>query len=441
MSEEFAVAVTWLEGPQGDPLEQSTFGEITITVSGEVATTVEDLFARSVRPGVRGGAYELAVWFAENWWRLRWEPETKAIDWRLSHVVAAVGGGVAWPDITFASDGVHVLVHARDTSFGKGAPVRYLRAVDANIRAPTFEAGIGEFIELVLARLSSLRVAEADLNACWKRTVAERQDPLCSADRRLEALLGFDPDEAPDELVAALQADSVVAGRGAVDEIAAAAKARASETLRDAMDRARSSDVRIRVQSVDDIVAQFRAPPVDLPWQRARSAARLVRSVWGIDPGPVPDVKLSDVLSVPASVFTRILPNPLALAVGLRTNHGTNDLSVVMRSRVPAGRRFELMRLVGDHIAAADDDRLLPVTAASTDRQKFQRAFAQEFLIPFEELSERLGRPRQGEADIEDDDIEEIAKQYEVSPLVIRTVLVNRGLLPREVLVNAGARE
>ena len=71
--------------------------------------------------------------------------------------------------------------------------------------------------------------------------------------RRLEALLGFDPDEAPDGLIASLRAATPEAGHDAVDEITAAAKAGASDTLRDLLDRTRNSANFIRVGSVTKI--------------------------------------------------------------------------------------------------------------------------------------------------------------------------------------------
>jgi len=46
--------------------------------------------------------------------------------------------------------------------------------------------------------------------------------------------------------------------------------------------------------------------------------------------------------------------------------------------------------LVGDHLYAHAADRVLPATDAGTARQKFQRAFAQALLCPFDTLRERL---------------------------------------------------
>lgn len=436
MTEELKIEVGWFEGADGDPVDQSTFAQIEISAAQQVATELEDLFARTVRSGLRAPAYDLALWFAENWWRLRWEPEANTDDWRLSHVLAAVGGGVAWPDVTFASDGVHVLVEGRKTSAGRGAPIRYIRDVYVQITAAAFEAGVDEFVERVLARLSSVNISESDLALLWRHLLVERRDQEIGARRRLEALLGFDPDEAPDHLIVSLQADASKAGHGAVDEVAAATKERSSETVREVLERTRTSGVPIRVESATAILRQYsgQSSPTQLPWQRATMAARLTREVWGVGEGPVSNDTLSNILSVQKNFLGYTPSNGLPVAAGLRTNHGGDDVNVLMQAKVQTGRRFEILRLVADHIGAPAEDRLLPVTAAKTDRQKFQRAFAQEFLLPFNELYERLEQPRPGEDDISDDDIDDIAEEYDVSPLLIRTVLVNTGYLLREVL-------
>ena len=437
MSDEFHIEADWLDGSQQDPVERFTFAQIVMNSADQILTELEDLFSRSIRPGVRASAYDLAYWFMENWWRLRWEPEARTVDWRLSHVVAAVGGGVAWPNISFTSDGVHVLIETKSTSDERGAPIRYLRDVDVQISAAAFEAGIDEFVQRVLARLSSVDVNKTDMGLLWQQLLTERGDQQIGARRRLEALLGFDPDEAPNNLIASLQETSNEAGYDAVDEIAAAAKARASETLRDILERTRKSGISIRVESSTNILSRYsgKSSPTGLPWQRAKMAAKLTRDMWGVGQGPISNKTLSELLGVPESFLGYTPSNGLTVAAGLRTNHGADDVKVVMRARVQIGRRFEIMRLAADHILAPPDDRLLPVTTAKTDRQKYQRAFAQEFLLPFDELYERLDRPRPSEDDISDDKIDDVAQEYDVSPLLVRTVLVNRGFLSREVLI------
>jgi len=439
MSEDFKIELEWLESSDREPVEKCTFAQIQINAAQQVATELEDLFAKTVRHGVRASAYDLALWFAENWWRLRWEPQERSVDWRLSHVMAAIGGGVAWPDLSFASDGLHVLVEGRKTSGELGAPVRYLRDLDIQVSAGPFEAGVDDFVQRVLARLAAVNFGATDLGRLWEQLLAERQDQQIGAHRRLEALLGFDPDEAPDPLITSLQARTNEAGHGAIEEIAAAAKVRSPEMLGDILESARRSGVAMRVAGVSNILHQYleQRPQAELPWQRARRAAMLARDIWGVREGLVSNEKLSELFGVPQDFLEYNPANGLRLAAGLRTDQADEVVNVVIRAKVQPGRRFELMRLVADHIAAPHDDRLLPATAAKTDRQKFQRGFAQEFLLPFDELYRLLGEPRPGESEISDSDIEDVAEEYDVSPLLVRTVLVNKGFLPRDLLIAA----
>jgi hypothetical protein len=330
----------------------------------------------------------------------------------------------------------NVLVESRRTSGKQGAPVRYLGSPAVQITAEGFEAGLDEFVESVLARLSSLKVLKTDLASLWKEVRRERADEDIYAPRQLEALLGFDAGEAPERLLQGLLDSMKKAGCKAVNEIAAASKGNAARLVQEALESAQGSDVTIRLTSIPRVQTLFRrqADMNALPWQRAELAARLARDVWGVRKGPVPNEVLSNLLELAKDRLEAGPVAALGIAAGLRRNHGDGAVSIVQRAKAPAGRRFEIMRLVGDHIVAPDDDHLLPITAAKTDRQKFQRAFAVEFLLPFDELCEQLGEPTFSEREIRDDEIEDVAAQYQVSPLMVRTSLVNRGVLPRESL-------
>ncbi|MGH6918345.1 MAG: hypothetical protein ACREJ0_11665 [Geminicoccaceae bacterium] len=439
MTHDLRIETEWLDAADDDPIERSTFAEICVSTDGQSVTELEDLIARTTRTGVRGSAYRLAYWIAENWWRLRWEPEANFTEWRLSHVMAAVGGGYAWPDIRFASDGLHVLVEARRTSGKQGAPVRYLGGPPVQVTAEAFEVGLDEFVERVLARLSSLKVLKTDLASLWSEVRSERADVDTYALRQLEALLGFDAGEAPEGLLQKLLDSMEEAGRKAVNEIAAASKENAAKLVQDALASTEASDVRIRLKSIPEVQKLFRrqADMNALPWQRAELAARLARNTWGVPKGPVLNDALSDLLELSKDRLEAGPVATLGITAGLRKNHGDGAISIVQRAKAPTGRRFEMMRLVADHMTAPDDDHLLPITTAKTDRQKFQRAFAVEFLLPFDELCEELGELTFGEREIRDDEIEDVAAQYQVSPLMVRTTLVNRGVLPREALADA----
>ena len=101
------------------------------------------------------------------------------------------------------------------------------------------------------------------------------------------------------------------------------------------------------------------------------------------------------------------------------SSHGTGGIHT--------SRRFALARLVADHIVAPSTETLLPGTDALTTRQRFQRAFAHEFLCPFKDLMEYLDTDRPYS-----DAIERAADHFDVSKQMTGTTLVNNGILGRE---------
>jgi hypothetical protein len=439
MTGNLQIEAEWLDGVDDDPIERSTFAQISVTIDGQSLTELEDLVARTTRSGLRGSAYRLAYWFAENWWRLRWEPESSTVEWNLAHMMTAIGGGYAWPDIRFASDGLHVLIESERTANDQPAPVRYLGNCPVQVAVRAFERGVDGFVECVLARLSAVQMGNNDLAALWAEVRRERADERVSALRQLEALLGFDAGEAPDDLIQGLLGAAESAGHKAVNEIAAAGKEHAKNLIQAALENTRVSNVEIRPTSISEVETLFHeeADMDALPWQRAEIAARAARRVWGVSTGPVSNEVLSELLQLPKDRLEIGPVAELAIAAGLRKSGSGEIVSIAQRAKSPTGRRFEIMRLVADHVIAPDDDHLLPVTAAKTDRQKFQRAFAAEFLLPFQEMRDALDRPGVAAGEISDEDIEDLAAQYQVSPLMVRTSLVNRGWLPREALDSA----
>ena len=113
----------------------------------------------------------------------------------------------------------------------------------------------------------------------------------------------------------------------------------------------------------------------------------------------------------------------LPLSAGLRDDSG--GFRLAFNQGHLTGRRITLSRLVADHIISPQEERLLPSTPVGTSRQKFQRAFAQEFLCPINDLQDFLG------AAPADDDIDDVAAHFEVSPLMVKTTLVNKGIMER----------
>lgn len=118
-----------------------------------------------------------------------------------------------------------------------------------------------------------------------------------------------------------------------------------------------------------------------------------------------------------------------------RTKHGSaidegGEDRIVLRSRWPAGRRFELARLLADRLPIGEVEPLRPATRAHTYRQKMQRAFAGEFLCPVDSLAEYL------DGDYSNDAREDAAGEFRVSPLAVTTILVDNDMIDRDEMLD-----
>lgn len=143
----------------------------------------------------------------------------------MSHCLGAAGGGYVWPPLILSCDGeaMRLTMHAGQEPLGIN-PVRYLERMDTVVPATAFERGVDAFVAVVLARLDTLGLKDTDLAALWGEVSRERNDPDLTRTRRLEALLGIDPDEADNGLVERAARYDQDIGAGAVDELAAVVK-------------------------------------------------------------------------------------------------------------------------------------------------------------------------------------------------------------------------
>ena len=191
--------------------------------------------------------------------------------------------------------------------------------------------------------------------------------------------------------------------------------------------KAKSKEGRFHVSLPDlDMPSRF-AEYFERPWQKGAELARIARQQWNLNGEPVENKTLGKLLNANAALFTGTTTAGTRIPFGVR-KESNDSFDVFFNSPNETSRRFAMCRMIGDHLFFKNDEKLLPATRAKTARQQFQRAFAQEFLCPIEALRARL--PSQPD----EDDISNVAKYFHVSPLLIRTTLVNKGELDREAL-------
>jgi len=432
MSDQLQFDWAWLEPFDAEAEEGQTFAALTLRIGGRVATELEDLASQTLRDNVQVSAYPLALFLATNWWRLRWEPEPRQAgpEWRLRHNLLGAGEGYAWPNITFASDGeaIHAQVHAGAPS--ATSPVRYVADFCHSIPAADFEIATREFIEGVTGRLEALHHTGSELAEIWSQVRTEYADPEASRWRQLEALAGYDPDEAPEAFVETLLGESGDVGWSAIQELAASSRERTREDLYALREAVRKHGIAWRVADFEHLRERAREAVRDrtrFPWARAAEAARRARELWGLDGEAVSNDTLTELMELPRGRLgsdAETTDAPYSASAWPEKGEGAR---LVFNRRRTTSRRFAACRLLGDRLYERDESRLSAATDAYTSRQKFQRAFAQELLCPFKALMDFLRSLTPTE-----DDIEEAASYFDVSPLLVRTELVNYHILSRD---------
>src|SRR6266852_9390818 len=100
LTKSLAIEAEWEQVACGSPEERACFAELGIRYDGIWLTQANDAFVKRVRDRVHLSAYPLGEWLAWNWWRLRWEPQARDLDWAMAHHMTTVGGGYIWPNIT-----------------------------------------------------------------------------------------------------------------------------------------------------------------------------------------------------------------------------------------------------------------------------------------------------------------------------------------------------
>ncbi len=426
MQEELVISLAPEVLDEGSPEERAAFGLFTIQSQHCSLTEGFDFFLNGYRSGPLVSGYHAAEWFAWNWWRLRWESRSASTDWALVHRMSSIGEGYVWPNIAIFSDGVRTALISSSSARPDAKPFRYVGAPPLILPSPVFETAVDAFIPRIIGRLRDQTVSETNLDRIWRDVLAERSQPDIARYRKLEALLGRDPDEIEDNSIELLLSDAGRLGEQGLDEIAAES-ARGTDILTanqleqianaGGHDLEQRDAVRLRPEY------QF-ARGAHLPaWRMGANAARALREQERLGSVPIENRMLADMAGTQPVIILDTINSSSPLSFIL--NEGMRKSRVVLRSRWESGRRFDLARLIGDRLISAGS-AFYPATRAYTYRQKAQRSFAAEFLSPFEAVDEMLS----GDYSMERQ--QDVAEYFNVSNMTINTLLKNHGRIGRD---------
>ena len=265
----------------------------------------------------------------------------------------------------------------------------------------------------------------------WQDLKRAREDEQRSRFRRFEARLGHDPDEIDENEILTSLADAAHLGQDALEELAAhpwqgtgvPSAAEVVETSRLHGFDSQPQDA-VRLHSRDGLPAWGSCAA----WKVGVTAARALRHQESLNGEILENPRLADLAGTMESAIGD--PRPTK-SISFTFDDGNGGSRLALRSKWETGRRFDLARLVGDRLCVDGKEPLLPATQSSTYRQKVQRAFAAELLCPFEAVDAFLGD------DLTDEHCDDAATHFKVSPLTIRTLLVNNGRIERDTVTDA----
>lgn len=365
---------------------------------------------------------QLAFWLADNWWRLRWEciPSVNpSSEWRLSHEISSLGA-YAWPRLAIWGDNDRIGISSKSDPIGIVGPVRFLTDSLYFIDAIQFETAIDHFFDQVTDEVRGFGSDKISLQQLVTTLKIERTDPNVSQWRRLEARLGFDPDEAPEDLVESAGIQSNSFGQEAVEEaIMAAPGIEAIRILNQEIEAARASRIKCDFSSMRKEIGSISHHSAQPPWITAEQVAQKIRIAANMAEGPITNRKLAEIIGISEYQLRRQrVENPHPYGLRLAIENDDKNQAILLRT---SNRRFELCRALGD--AMWSNGTMGPLANSKTVRQKFQRAFAQSLLCPFDDLRNYLNNR------IDDDGIAAAARHFDVSEWVVRTLLANKGVI------------
>jgi hypothetical protein len=424
---DFELSIDWLNLSNLPPEEATTSGKLKIRLQGRYASRHVDFSSNTLVDYAKVSGYPMALWAAYYWWRLKYEPliNSQSYYWKSAHDLPAAGCGYVWPPLRIVSGGETVsLIILPPTNIETMADVQYDSATwGVTIPQVQFESVLSDFIDMVVTRLDDTGYRETELHILWRDVCCERKNKENKFYRILEASLGQNPDEGSEYFINKLADHEKNAGRQAIIEIAVGMSGEVDDK-----NNTKSLDDILNFNS-QSLMGRFNYgdfepnvptdPRFDKPWVAGHRMAIALRQHLGFNGGAICDNKIAELLELsPDAISSDNVAEPLKqvnMSLGIPTDEKRVRLYLHQPHRT--ARRFYLSRLLGEHLLNINTpNNWLPATFGATWHQKFQRAFASEFLCPINFLKERLG----SDTIYDEYEMEKIAQDYGMGPLAVK---------------------
>lgn len=419
----------WIDpaGARGPEL-RATWASLQISLDGNAITRLIDEVSRSVRSHLFLPLYPVAEWLATHWWFLFHEVEapgrSTSEQYEKRHNLRHGAEGFALPSLTIQPMGDRVRLIWQPLPLDK-QNLAFTASGSVDVSTEELRQTFSDFIDAVLRRLQENGLGETLLAQEWSSIQAadEEEREFCAT----VASLGVDPytlDEQKQREVIEVSESlppSIWTDFFAVADFATLPK-QARQVL-DALEASRRN--RSNLESLKTLRTEMRhcARMQGSPWQQGYRFAHQLRDRLNLNGDKLSSfAALGKALGIEMkSAITRASSLPSSLNALVTMNTQESPVFAVPSRRDDA-IRFAFCRALFEYLTTQEGQPLL-LTTARSDRQKRNRAFAAEFLVPKDLLRKELSSQVVG-----DEEMDDLAADFGVSPNVIRHQIENHEL-------------
>lgn len=413
------------------PELRATWAKLDISFDGHAITRLIDDVSRSVRNSLFLPLYPLAEWLATHWWFLFFEVETPgrntSAQYDKRHDIRYGAEGFALPSFVIQPLGERIRLVWQPVRLD-AQNLEFTAYGSEDVSADELRQIFSDLITAVIKRLHQQGIEDTLLEREWNSLQAADTQELEFC--RAVAALGIDPYSLDEQDQREIVAVSEQLPASLWSEFFALADfSTLSEQARQvlhALSHSRRNKTNLEsLKSLRQEVGGFKKTPGS-PWEQGYRFARKLRQQLNLNGERLKSLSsLGRALSTSSqgleSAIVRIASLPGTFNALVTTNSRESPVFAVPERREEA-TRFAFCRALFEYLTTPMGEPLL-VTRARSERQQRNRAFAAEFLVPADLLEAALQSRIVG-----DEEIDDLAAAFGVSPSVIRHQVENHSL-------------
>jgi hypothetical protein len=421
----FQITYDWVEfGSDADhPWLQVTFAQLTITIGESKVTRLVDKRGRTTRDFVIIPLYPLAEWIVANWWSVFDEAEVPSRginrdEYRSRHGIRQGREGYALPDLEFFPEGDSTRITWKPSPALFQA-VEFLEYGFDRVSTVELRQALTDLADAIICRLEAHGITDTWLQEEWKaiQQLAPEEREFCVA----AGWLGLDPNQLSDTSATEIAESAAKLPEYLREEVL---KAAPPTKLVPAVNWVQSGLQAIKSNHAIDgswNALRDRVPNANVngvPWQSGYQIARTLREILKLsDTLPI---NINELVQSPFPIIEAAKP-PTASFDGL-IGVGDSAICCFTAKHRPDSKQFICARgLLGFLFDKATRPEFY--SSAQTSHQQRSRAFAAEFLAPASLIAPRLSGD-----DISNEEVEELASEFQVSAFVIDHQIRNHRL-------------